>query len=30
MNPWHTRFQREEYVYGTEPNVFLKESAEEA
>lgn len=25
MNPWHTRFQNEEYVYGIEPNVFLKE-----
>ena len=25
MNPWHTRFQNEEYVYGTEPNLFLKE-----
>lgn len=25
MNPWHTRFQNEEYVYGTEPNVFLAE-----
>lgn len=28
MNPWHTRFQNEEYVYGTEPNVFLKEVQE--
>ena len=25
MNPWHTRFQNENYVYGTEPNVFLVE-----
>lgn len=25
MNPWHTRFQNEQYVYGTEPNVFLAE-----
>lgn len=25
MNPWHTRFQNEEYVYGTEPNAFLQE-----
>lgn len=25
MNPWHTRFQNENYVYGTEPNVFLAE-----
>lgn len=25
MNQWHTRFQSEEYIYGTEPNVFLKE-----
>lgn len=28
MNPWHTRFQKDEYVYGTEPNVFLKEMQE--
>ncbi|GAE33186.1 class I SAM-dependent methyltransferase [Halalkalibacter akibai] len=25
MNPWNTRFQNENYVYGTEPNVFLAE-----
>ncbi|MBS4207275.1 methyltransferase domain-containing protein [Bacillus sp. FJAT-50079] len=25
MNHWHTRFQKENYVYGREPNVFLKE-----
>lgn len=25
MNHWHTRFQSEDYVYGKEPNVFLKE-----
>ncbi|MGO4886290.1 class I SAM-dependent methyltransferase [Anaerobacillus sp. MEB173] len=23
MNFWHTRFQDEKYIYGTEPNVFL-------
>ncbi|MEH7439477.1 class I SAM-dependent methyltransferase [Neobacillus drentensis] len=25
MNQWNTRFAAEHYVYGTEPNVFLKE-----
>ncbi|MCM3716600.1 methyltransferase domain-containing protein [Alkalihalobacillus oceani] len=25
MNPWNTRFQNKNYVYGTEPNVFLAE-----
>lgn len=25
MNHWNTRFQTENYVYGTEPNVFLAE-----
>ncbi|MEK4023124.1 SAM-dependent methyltransferase [Sporosarcina sp. FSL W7-1283] len=25
MNHWNTRFQSENYVYGKEPNVFLKE-----
>ncbi|HWO76810.1 MAG TPA: methyltransferase domain-containing protein [Bacillus sp. (in: firmicutes)] len=25
MNSWNTRFQDKNYVYGTEPNVFLKE-----
>ncbi|GAB6930104.1 class I SAM-dependent methyltransferase [Paenibacillus sp. JCM 10914] len=25
MNPWHERFQAEEYVFGTEPNVFIAE-----
>lgn len=25
MNHWNTRFQTENYVYGREPNVFLKE-----
>ena len=24
-NHWHTRFQDENFVYGTEPNVFLLE-----
>ena len=24
-NHWHTRFQDENFVYGTEPNVFLSE-----
>ncbi|MFB5282941.1 SAM-dependent methyltransferase [Peribacillus sp. Hz7] len=23
MNPWNTRFENENYVYGTEPNAFL-------
>ena len=26
MNPWNKRFQDDRYVYGTEPNVFLKET----
>lgn len=26
MNPWHTRFDKESYVYGKEPNVFLAEA----
>lgn len=25
MNHWNERFQKEDYVYGKEPNVFLKE-----
>lgn len=25
MNSWNTRFQSDHYIYGTEPNVFLKE-----
>ena len=25
MNPWNTRYQAENYVYGKEPNVFLEE-----
>lgn len=25
MNPWNSRFQAENYVYGKEPNVFLSE-----
>lgn len=25
-NPWNTRFDRDEYVYGTEPNAFLLQS----
>jgi hypothetical protein len=24
-NHWNTRFQAENYVYGTEPNVFISE-----
>ena len=24
-NHWHTRFQDESFVYGTEPNVFIYE-----
>lgn len=23
MNPWNERFQGEDYVFGTEPNVFI-------
>ncbi len=26
MNPWDTRYDSEEYYYGTEPNDFLRES----
>ncbi len=26
MNPWNARFQDENYIYGTEPNVFLAET----
>jgi 2-polyprenyl-3-methyl-5-hydroxy-6-metoxy-1,4-benzoquinol methylase len=26
MNPWNVRFQTENFIYGREPNVFLKES----
>jgi hypothetical protein len=26
MNHWNTRFQNENYVYGTEPNVFLEDT----
>ncbi|WP_428910629.1 SAM-dependent methyltransferase [Niallia sp. Krafla_26] len=25
MNPWHSRFQSEDYIYGKKPNVFLEE-----
>jgi 2-polyprenyl-3-methyl-5-hydroxy-6-metoxy-1,4-benzoquinol methylase len=25
LNTWHERFQSEDYIYGTEPNVFLAE-----
>lgn len=25
MNSWNTRFQNENYVYGTKPNIFLEE-----
>ena len=28
MNQWNNRFQDENYVYGTEPNVFLSEIQE--
>src|SRR5690625_7081810 len=24
MNPWHERFDTEDYIYGKEPNVFLQ------
>lgn len=27
-NLWHERFQNEEYVYGTEPNIFIKTFAD--
>ncbi|MBB4825223.1 SAM-dependent methyltransferase [Sporosarcina luteola] len=27
MNPWHERFDTEEYVYGKEPNQFVMEAA---
>ena len=26
MNMWNARFQKENYVYGTKPNVFLEET----
>lgn len=26
-NPWHERFQKEEYVYGTVPNAFVSEKS---
>ena len=25
MNPWDQRFKTEQYVYGTEPNVFVRD-----
>jgi hypothetical protein len=27
MNPWDTRYDTDEFYYGTEPNDFLKASA---
>ena len=27
LNPWDERFSQDEYVYGTEPNVFIKQMA---
>ncbi|QTD39762.1 bifunctional 2-polyprenyl-6-hydroxyphenol methylase/3-demethylubiquinol 3-O-methyltransferase UbiG [Sporosarcina sp. Te-1] len=29
MNPWHERFDTEEYVYGKEPNQFVIEAAKQ-
>ena len=28
MNPWHERFQAEEYMYGEQPNTFIKNFAQ--
>lgn len=28
MNPWHERFQTKEYIYGEQPNTFIKNFAQ--